>query len=262
PIPNYWAVIDFLLKACLQCKATIKTNEPVVEINTTRNVEVVTTLAKYNCRKILIAVPLGILQRSKNSAGYINFPSSVVKHIKAAKKIGSGGVIKFLFEFDEAFWLNKKFLDKKNIPAPSYIFTDTKIPTWWTQYPADYPLLTGWVAGPDSHKMKNYSPRKLKKIGLEALSSVFSMPPEALNDRLKTATIINWIKEPYIFGGYSYPTLQTEMARNIISEPVGNSFYFAGEYVIKDSSSTVDAALQSGQEAAKKILRAYSGKSL
>ena len=67
---------------------------------------------------------------------FINFPHVLKDHIDAAKTIGNGGVIKFLMEFDEAFWLDKKFLDEKNIPPPSYIFTDTIIPTWWTQYPS------------------------------------------------------------------------------------------------------------------------------
>ena len=40
-----------------------------------------------------------------------------------------------------------------------------------------------------------------------------------------------------------------------ISKPVENSFYFAGEYATENSSSTVDAALQSGQNVAGKILR-------
>lgn len=255
PQPDYMALIDFLKAECLKCNAKIKTDEPVFQITRRKNIEVTTSLAKYICRKIIIAVPLAVLQCSPTGEGFINFPAFVTDHINAAKKIGNGGVIKFLLEFDEAFWLDKKFLDEKNIPPPVYIFTDAIIPTWWTQYPSNNPLLTGWLAGPASYRMKNYSEKKLKKIAMESLSSVFLIPVEQLENKLKASKIVNWINEPNILGGYSYPTLGSEKARGLLRQPVENSFYFAGEYVAKNSLSTVDAALQSGREVAGKILK-------
>ena len=89
-----------------------------------------------------------MLQCGADRKEFIDFPACIKEHITAAKKIGNGGVIKFLLEFDEAFWLDKKFLKEKNIPAPSYIFTDTIIPTLWTQYPSANPLLTGMAWWP------------------------------------------------------------------------------------------------------------------
>ena len=80
------------------------------------------------------------------------------------------------------------------------------------------------------------------------------MPFKELESRLKKFEIINWIKEPHILGGYSYSTLQTEKARDILLTPFENKFYFAGEYLIKNSSSTVDDALQSGRLVAEKII--------
>ena len=65
---------------------------------------------------------------------------------------------------------------------------------------------------------------------------------------------MNWIKEPYILGGYSYSTLQPKGQDHFYNEPHENTFYFAGEYIPDNSSSTVDAALHSGIQAAKKIL--------
>ena len=88
-------------------------------------------------------------------------------------------------EFDEAFWLDEMFLEERNIPPPSYIFTDAIIPTWWTQYPSKNPLLTGWLAGPASYRMKNYSEKRLKEVAIESLSAVFLMPVEYLENKLK-----------------------------------------------------------------------------
>jgi monoamine oxidase len=255
PKPDYFALVDFLKEACLKYNAKIKTDEPVLQITRGKDIEVITSSAKYICRKIIIAVPLGVLQCGTTDKGFINFPACAADHLNAAKAIGNGGVIKFLLEFDEAFWLDKKFLDERNIPPPSFISSDAIIPTWWTQYPSSKPLLTGWLAGPASYKLKNYSERKLMKIAMESLSSVFLMRVEQLENKLKFGKIVNWINEPYILGGYSYPTLQTEKARRILTKPVESSFYFAGEYADKNSFSTVDAALQSGKEVAEKILK-------
>lgn len=255
PQAGYMALIDFLKDECLKCNAKIKTGEPVLQITREKNVEVITSLAKYSCRKIIIAVPLGVLQCSFTGKEIINFPNCLRDHIDAAKTIGNGGVIKFLMEFDKAFWLDKKFLNEKNIPPPSYILTDALVPTWWTQYPSANPLLTGWLAGPASYKMKNYSEKELKEIAIESLSAIFSMPVADLETRSKVSKIINWINEPYILGGYSYTTILTEKARRLLIQPVEDSFYFAGEYVAKNSLSTVDAALQSGKEVAEKILK-------
>ena len=254
PAPNYTALINFLQVSCLKYNGIIKTHEPVTAISLNKNIEVITSSAKYETEKVIVAVPLGVLQAHKGSKNFINFPSNLNAYAKSARKIGNGGVIKFLLEFDKAFWLEKKFLTAKKIPPPSYIFTDAIIPTWWTQYSSKIPLLTGWLAGPDSFKIKSYSEKKFKDISLKSLSSLFSLPTKVLEKKLVNYKVMNWIKEPHILGGYSYPTLQTEKARVFMNQPFENSFYFAGEYLAENSSSTVDAALQSGVQVAEKIL--------
>ena len=254
PVPGYDALIDYLYKICLKYKGVVKTNEAVINISRNKNVQVITTAGKYFSQKIIIAVPLGVLQSRKGNKSFINLPSYLDAYTKNVKKIGNGGVIKFLLEFDKAFWLEKKFLQENKIPPPSYIFTDEAIPTWWTQHPSKAPLLTGWIAGPPSFKMKDYSNRKFKDLLLESLQSIFALPKATLEQRLINYKVMNWIKEPHILGGYSYPTLQTEKAREFMGQPYEDTFYFAGEYLVENSSSTVDAALQSGRDAAMKIL--------
>ncbi|MEO8414792.1 MAG: NAD(P)/FAD-dependent oxidoreductase [Ginsengibacter sp.] len=255
PVPDYLALINFLKETCLKHRCVIKTGEPVKKIAYNENMEIHTNSEKYIGNKVIVAVPVGVLQCRKNNESFIEFPFSIKKYITAAKQIGNGGVIKFLLEFHEAFWLDENFLQERKIPAPSYIFSDAIIPTWWTQYPNQEPLLTGWIAGPASLEMKNYSEEKFKNILLASLSSIFSMSFDDIKGRLKKVDIINWIKEPHILGGYSYSTLETEKARQFMGKPFENAFYFAGEYLIKNSSSTVDAALQSGRDVAWQILK-------
>jgi len=255
PVPGYSSLINFLEETSLKNNAVIKTGEPVKEILMTDKIEVITSSAKYLSEKIIIAVPVGVLQARKNSKSFIRFPASINDYIKAAKQIGNGGVIKFLLEFDEPFWLENDFLKDKKVTAPSYIFSEEIIPTWWTQFPSKIPLLTGWLAGPRAKQMKGFSANKFESLLLASLSSIFSIKKSELKKKLLNYKIINWIDEPRSLGGYSYATLKTEKAREILLTPYKNAFYFAGEYVAQNSSSTVDAALQSGKFVAKKILK-------
>ncbi len=102
--------------------------------------------------------------------------------------------------------------------------------------------------------MKNYSEKEFKELLLASLSAVFSMPAEELEKKLKNYKIMNWIKEPHILGGYSYPTLKTREALGILRKPYEETIYFAGEYLAENATSTVDAALQSGVSVAEQIL--------
>ncbi len=255
PKEGYTPLINFLRETSLQNGCTIKIGEPVLKVSLNKIVEVFTPSGKYIGIKLIVAVPVGVLQCRKSQKSFIEFPSFLNDYLKAAKQIGNGGVIKFLLEFDKAFWLQQDFLQKQNIPAPSYIFGDTIIPTWWTQYPSKVPLLTGWIAGPSSYKMKNYSEKKFKELLLSSLSSIFSVSAKALEKKLKNYKIMNWIKEPHILGGYSYPTLKTREAQETLRNPYEKMVYFAGEYLAKESTSTVDAALQSGTSVAEQILK-------
>lgn len=255
PVPGYPAIIDFLKESIVKSGGIIKTSEPVKEIKYGSNVEVVSSTGKFTCKKIIIAVPLGILHCRKNDSNFIKFPAGMGPYLKAAKKIGNGGVIKFLLEFDAAFWLDNTFLEKRKIAPPSYIFSSEPIPTWWTQYPSGIPILTGWLAGPSSIKLKNYSEKKFKTLLIKSLSSIWELPLEWIEKRLLHYKVMNWIKEPHILGGYSYSTLPTKSARALLQKPFNNTFYFAGEYIPDNSSSTVDAALISGINVAREILK-------
>ena len=79
-----------------------------------------------------------------------------------------------------------------------------------------------------------------------------------LREELINYKIINWLNQPFIKGGYSYNTLQSKKAINILSSPVDNTIYFAGEAISKsDSQGTVESALQSGHDTAKMLIEHY-----
>lgn len=67
----------------------------------------------------------------------------------------------------------------------------------------------------------------------------------------------NWSRDPFSFGAYSYmATGATRRDYERLAEPVGTRLYFAGEATHPDYNSTVHAAYESGQFAAKNVTRA------
>ena len=195
---------------------------------------------------MIITVSAGVLQ-----SGTIQFNPALTDHAVAIQGLGFGTVIKFLLEFKTNFW--EAFDDEAG-----FLLTDEEIPTWWTQLPAESNLLTGWLGGPNATKKIFEPDSSLLQTALLSLSSIFRIPPAMLQEELTNYKIINWLNQPHIKGGYSYNTLHSEKAKEILSSPVNNTIYFGGEAISKsESQGTVESALQSGHDTAKMLISQY-----
>ena len=172
--------------------------------------------------------------------------------------MGFGAVIKILLEFDTIFWEDKtsKTLTADSLENMGYLFSDEEIPTWWTQVPQHNAVLTGWVGGMAAAEKKDTSDEELLKLSLHSLSKIFNRKPEKLREKLLAHKIINWTAEPYTRGSYAYDTIEAPAARKVLNTPVENTLFFSGEYLYEGSAmGTVEAALTSGEEAAKKMIK-------
>ena len=245
---GYIQLIDHLVNCCRQLNSEFYFNTCVNKIEyETGNVTVHTTdNKKFQAKKMIITVSAGILQ-----SGTIQFTPQLTDHAVAIQGLGFGAVIKFLLEFKTCFW--KEFDDETG-----FLLTDEEIPTWWTQLPAESNLLTGWLGGPNATKRIFEPETSLLQTALLSLSSIFRMPPAMLQEELTNYKIINWLNQPYIKGGYSYNTLHSKQAINILSSPVDNTIYFAGEAISKsESQGTVESALQSGHDTAQMLIEHF-----
>jgi monoamine oxidase len=91
----------------------------------------------------------------------------------------------------------------------------------------------------------------LLEKGLDSLAELFRFSKEWIRGELLTAQVVNWAKDPFACGAYSYPTLGAVNAIKVLSEPLVNTLYFAGEAIYNGpAQGTVDAALDSGRKAA------------
>ena len=245
---GYTQLIDHLVNSCRQLNAEFYFNTCVNKIDHEEgNVTVHTSdNKKFEANKLIITVSAGVLQ-----SGTIQFKPALTDHAVAIQGLGFGTVIKFLLEFKTNFW--EEFDDEAG-----FLLTDEEIPTWWTQLPADSNLLTGWLGGPNATKKIFEPDSSLLQTALLSLSSIFRIPPAMLQEELTNYKIINWLNQPHIKGGYSYNTLHSEKAKEILSSPLNHTIYFAGEAISKnESQGTVESALQSGHDTAKILIGHY-----
>jgi monoamine oxidase len=241
-------LINYLEKQCLRLGGVIHTSSAVTKIEWQKNdVTIITEDKKiYNSNKVIITVSLGLLQMEPV---VISFQPAINDYLEAAKKIGFGSVIKILLQFKEAFWEEKK----KNI---GFLFADEIIPTWWTQLPSSYPLLTGWAGGPQAWQLENKDDETILALALQSLSNIFKKPIDELKQILTASLIANWRKDPFTKGGYSYSIIESTKAQKLFSTPISDTIFFAGEaFYAGPTPGTVEAALVSGKNVAEKIMK-------
>lgn len=247
---GYDQLVDYLEKKCLESGCVINTSSTVVEVRWQKDPVSVSTLDGniFHGEKIIIAIPLGQLQKKDA----IIFEPGINNYLEAAKNIGYGSVVKVMLEFREAFWEEKK----KNI---GFILSNEVIPTWWTQAPSSYPLLTGWAGGPQAWPIEKNDDETIQHLALQSLSNIFKKSLSELREILTASLVANWSKDPYSNGAYSYSLPGYAEIQKRFNTPIEDTIFFAGEAFYEGASpGTVEAALVSGRNAAWKIMKSRS----
>jgi monoamine oxidase len=256
---GYSSLINILANECKMNGCRINLSAQAKDVAWKKNHVEVTTASKeqYSANRIIITVPLGILQLKEEDKNALRFTPSLPDKKEAAEQMGFGSVIKIILEFREAFWKEKetKEITGENLNDMGFLFTDTRIPTWWTQLPNERPLLTGWIGGPEAEQLKNLSDEEILNEALNALAFVFQTSKDSLRENLKAWHVANWGADPFAHGAYSYVTVHSTAAKKVLSEPIKETLFFAGEACYTGTEvATVEAALGSGKEVAAKVL--------
>ncbi len=249
---GYGALMQYLADQSCNVGSTIVFNTAVKRVLWENDkIEVVAANGfKYYAHKVIIALPLGVLQAQEDIEGAIHFEPALPKHKEALHNIGFGSVIKILLEFKSVFWESDGItkLTGANLSTMGFLFAYEDIPTFWTQAPAHSPLLTGWLGGLPAHDKRAASRETIMKLAIESLGNIFKIEPEALQNNLVAWEVANWTSEPYTRGSYAYDTIKSPEARRILRQPVEDTIYFAGEYLYDGPAmGTVEAALTSGK---------------
>ncbi len=206
---------------------------------------------QFHADKIILAIPLGVWQSSKDP---IIFEPALPEKYEAAKQLGFGGVIKMLLYFKQPFWKDEKHI-KDHVNDISFVISAETIPTYWTQLPTDNNLLTAWVAGPAVRQYATATDDMLIHEALTSLSKIFNIIEAQLESMLQWSKVFNWQNDPFACGGYTYTTTEADSARRMLATPVDNILFFAGECLYEGvETGTVEAALTSGLYAAQKVI--------
>lgn len=244
---GYGALIDYLSSECRRHGAALHLRAAVMAIDEACGQVAVRCCngATYEADAAILTVPAPLLTE-------IALPSAARERVAAAADIGYGNVVKFLFRFATKWWSN---LGGRDLSDLSFLLSDARVPTWWTQYPEGYPVLTGWLAGPKADRVASLAEAELIELGLVSLGEIFGLPPGRIRRDLVTARAINWGNDPFARGAYSYATPRTREAQSVLSKPNGDGIFFSGEALYGGADmGTVEAALVSGQETAQTIL--------
>jgi monoamine oxidase len=244
---GYGGLIEYLLSECRRYGATLHLGAAVKAIDEGRGRIAVRCQqgATLEADAAILTVPPPLLPE-------IELPSAAHQQTVATADIGFGNVIKILLRFATRWWADD---GGRNLANLSFLLSDAIVPTWWTQYPAEYPVLTGWFAGPKADGVSSRTEAELIDMGLTSLAEIFGLPRDRVRKSLVASRAINWGNDPFARGAYSYATPRTREARSVLRKSSGEAIFFSGEALYAGPDmGTVEAALVSGQETAQTIL--------
>ncbi|MCJ8209338.1 FAD-dependent oxidoreductase [Mucilaginibacter sp. RS28] len=246
---GYVKLMNWLRDELLQAGGKLLLNTPVEQVGLSGPDVILTTQngGQYKASKVILALPLGVLQNNG-----ITFTPDVPEHRHAWNLMGFGAIIKVLLVFKTRFWEQVEGADMSHM---LFLFSEEKIPTWWTQVPDQSAVLTGWLGGPEAKKLKDTSEDALLKMALQSLGNMFNMGEQALQAQLLSAHTINWTADPYTLGSYAYETVNGHQHHAVLNNGVDGKLYFAGEYLYEGPSmGTLEAALCSGLDLAERLI--------
>ena len=244
---GYGALVERLAAECRKRGATLHLGAAVTAIDEARGRVVVRCRdgAWVGADAAILTVPLPLLLE-------IVLPPVARERAAVAADIGFGNVVKILFRFTTKWWADHGGRDLSDL---SFLVSDATVPTWWTQHPDEFPVLTGWFAGPKADRVSSLTEAELVDMGLASLAEIFDQPKDRIRRNLVASRAINWGNDPFARGAYSYATPRTREAQSVLRRSAGDAIFFSGEALYAGPDmGTVEAALASGQETAQTIL--------
>ena len=204
-------------------------------------VEIETKKGQYKAKKVIVTVPLSILK----AGDLVFFPPLDEEKQQAIDTIGIDHGMKILLKFRTPIWPEKT----------SSIYPGGKIPEFWVTglgKDTQSHVLTGFVNGENAEYLSSLGEQAVY-VALHELDQVFGDRKATAN--FEDSYIIDWGKEPFIKGAYSYPSLHSEPERISLAEPIDDKVFFAGEATNAwGHPGTAHGALETGYRAVKELI--------
>ena len=191
--------------------------------------------------KAILTVPISILKQ-----GSIEFiPSLPNEKQNAIDKIGIDAGMKIILKFTKRFWEE----------STGSIYSDGVIPEYWTAgklRSVNNNILTAFVNGDKASYLSSIGKEAINEI-LSDLDRIFGK--NVASKSITDSYIMDWNKEPYIRGCYSYPVLNEGNSREVLANSIKEKLYFAGEASNTGGHyGSIHGALESAVNAVKSLL--------
>lgn len=230
------------LLAAYSAGLPIQLNSPVHVIRRNlADIAVVTEQTTHHARRVLITVPVGVLQ-----ANGITFEPSLIPSKQAAiSAFRTEAATKLLYRFTEPLW------DE----SLAYMVHTGIAARWWTPGYArpGTAVLCCFVTAKRAQKIDALTEDAALKVGLDELAQLLNRAD--VHEKCIAAKRVAWAYDPYARGGYAHIPPGAAAARPILAQPEGSMLFFAGEATAYDTNpQTVHGAIESGWRAAAEIL--------
>ncbi len=200
--------------------------------------------------KVIVTVPLAIMK-----SGITFSPALPGNKTSALSKFDMDPSVRVILDFKKNLWGDDAGFIWGGNTAPQYFnggLTRSEF----------YRTLSVTINGPKAAELSAKGANMIADL-LAELDGIYENQATGFIRRsLVTNEIMyviqDWSKEPYIKGGYAYPKANaTQADRGIISQPINNSLFFAGEVTdTLGDAGTLNGALNSAERVANEVIEA------
>jgi monoamine oxidase len=260
---GYSQVTDALCRDTLEAGAALHLNTRVNEIQwSAEGVEISGTVdgdvRTFQARCAVITLPLGVLQQVPAAVEFK--PELPPKKREAISAVQMGHAIRIVLHFRERFWESLAPIHTDGAVADfndlGFIhYPEAPLPVWWTQLHIRAPILVGWLGGPAAERVFENVKDELLAEAIQSLQVILRVSATQLREQLLSAQVHDWGADPFSRGAYSYLPVNGLAAQQALGEPIDDVLFFAGEATSVGHIGTVHGAIESGERAAREIIK-------
>lgn len=197
------------------------------------------------CRQLVLTVPLGVLK-----GGGISIEPAVPSPVqRAIDSLEMGQVVVVPMIFSEPFW------NASDVPGSWKDLANRR--TFMFPHPVGKGGngVTGWFAGAAARELSDAGPEAGFARAVRWLEEASGQ--QGLVEKLSWYHFQDWNRDPFTRGSYSITRPGGHGQRAVLSEPIKDTLYFAGEATAPPPHyQTVHGAYLSGKRVAQQVARA------
>jgi monoamine oxidase len=256
---GYGPLVSAMMRRMESLKVTVDFKQVVTRVRWSR--DKVEVSAKHNGRqqeytapRVIVTVPLGVLQ-----SGAIKFQPTLSAKQRAWSRLCMGEVVRVTLRFREQFWVGWN-ADGKSLRKMTFLFSEDPVfPTWWTAFPEDWPILTGWSPHRHTSQLIGRPASAIIEHAVRSLADILPIDMKVLRSLLVEGHVHDWNVDPFSLGAFSYAAVGGANASQELATPEDVTLFFAGEATATDGfNGTVHGAMSSGIRAAEQVLQSLS----